>query len=241
MGDARPRGRGSPAGIDSLRLAGQDAFGHLEDASGRIQVYFRRDELGAAVRPGRAARSGRPHRGAGDAVPDQDGRDHRPGRAASRCWPSPCGRCRGGRPRQTESGAVTLRRPAGSRGALPPALRRPGGASRGARRSSGSAPRRSPGSAAFWTTGAFSRWRRRSSSRSTAARRRGRSSPTTTRWTCRSTSGSPTSCTSSGCWWAGSSGCTRSATTSGTREWTGPTIPSSPCWRSTRPTPTTAT
>jgi lysyl-tRNA synthetase, class II len=32
--------------IDSLRHQGKTAFAHLEDASGRIQVYFRRDRLG---------------------------------------------------------------------------------------------------------------------------------------------------------------------------------------------------
>jgi lysyl-tRNA synthetase class 2 len=34
--------------IDSLRHQGKTAFAHLEDASGRIQVYFRRDRLGPA-------------------------------------------------------------------------------------------------------------------------------------------------------------------------------------------------
>ncbi|HEX2223182.1 MAG TPA: OB-fold nucleic acid binding domain-containing protein, partial [Thermoanaerobaculia bacterium] len=32
--------------LDSLRSQGKTAFGHLEDATGRIQVYFRRDLLG---------------------------------------------------------------------------------------------------------------------------------------------------------------------------------------------------
>ena len=92
----------------------------------------------------------------------------------------------------------------------------------------------------FSTSAGFSRSRPPSSSRSMAAPRRGRSSPTTTRSTCRCTYGSRTSCTSSGCWWADSSGCTRSGTTSATRAWTGPTIPSSPCSSSTRPMPTTS-
>jgi lysyl-tRNA synthetase, class II len=34
--------------IDSLRHQGKTAFAHLEDATGRIQVYFRRDRLGPA-------------------------------------------------------------------------------------------------------------------------------------------------------------------------------------------------
>ena len=132
-----------------------------------------------------------------------------------------------------------LRRAARPRGPVPPALRRSRGAPGGARGVPNSAPGRSGSCAASWTSGASSRWRPRSCSRSTAARRRGRSSRTTTRSTCRSTCASPTSCTSSGCWSAGSSGCTRSGTTSGTRGWTGPTIPSSPCWSATRRTPTT--
>ena len=34
--------------LDSLRSQGKTTFGHLEDATGRIQVYFRRDVLGDA-------------------------------------------------------------------------------------------------------------------------------------------------------------------------------------------------
>ena len=52
-------------------------------------------------------------------------------------------------------------------------------------------------SAAGSTSAASSRWRRRCSSRSTAARSRGRSSPTTTRSTATCSCGSPTSSTSS--------------------------------------------
>jgi lysyl-tRNA synthetase class 2 len=45
MGEAGPRV--SVAGrIDSIRSKGKTAFLHLEDASGRIQVYLRRDDLG---------------------------------------------------------------------------------------------------------------------------------------------------------------------------------------------------
>ena len=62
---------------------------------------------------------------------------------------------------------------------------------------------------------------------------------TTTRSTCRSICASRTSCISSGWSWAASTGCTRSATTFGTRASTGRTIPSSRCSSSTRRTRTT--
>jgi lysyl-tRNA synthetase class 2 len=45
MGEAGPRVR-LAGRLDSLRSKGRTAFGHLEDASGRIQVYFREDALG---------------------------------------------------------------------------------------------------------------------------------------------------------------------------------------------------
>jgi lysyl-tRNA synthetase class 2 len=67
------------------------------------------------------------------------------------------------------------------------------------------------------------------------------SSLTTMRSTWRSTSGSPPSSISSGWWWAGSIGSTRSTGTSATRGCRPSTIPSSPCSSSTRPTPTTRT
>jgi lysyl-tRNA synthetase, class II len=44
MGEAGPRVRVAGR-LDSLRSKGKTAFGHLEDASGRIQVYFRQDVL----------------------------------------------------------------------------------------------------------------------------------------------------------------------------------------------------
>jgi lysyl-tRNA synthetase, class II len=47
MGDTGPVVRVAGR-LDSLRSQGKTAFGHLEDASGRIQVYFRRDVLGDA-------------------------------------------------------------------------------------------------------------------------------------------------------------------------------------------------
>jgi lysyl-tRNA synthetase class 2 len=44
MGDAGPAVRVAGR-VVALRTAGKTAFAHLEDASGRIQVYFRKDEL----------------------------------------------------------------------------------------------------------------------------------------------------------------------------------------------------
>ena len=45
MGDAGPEVRVAGR-ICSLRSQGKTAFAHLEDVSGRIQVYFRQDALG---------------------------------------------------------------------------------------------------------------------------------------------------------------------------------------------------
>jgi lysyl-tRNA synthetase, class II len=45
MGEAGPRVRVAGR-LDSLRSTGKTAFGHLEDPSGRIQLYFRKDVLG---------------------------------------------------------------------------------------------------------------------------------------------------------------------------------------------------
>ncbi len=47
----------------SLRTQGKTSFGHLEDASGRIQVYCKRDTAGRGLRAGAAARPGRLRRG----------------------------------------------------------------------------------------------------------------------------------------------------------------------------------
>ena len=47
MGEAGPRVRVAGR-LDSLRSKGKTAFGHLEDPSGRIQVYFRQDVLNEA-------------------------------------------------------------------------------------------------------------------------------------------------------------------------------------------------
>ena len=45
MGEAGPTVR-LAGRLDSLRSKGKTAFGHLEDVSGRIQIYFRQDVLG---------------------------------------------------------------------------------------------------------------------------------------------------------------------------------------------------
>jgi lysyl-tRNA synthetase class 2 len=45
MGEAGPRVRVAGR-LDALRSKGKTAFGHLQDASGRLQVYFRQDVLG---------------------------------------------------------------------------------------------------------------------------------------------------------------------------------------------------
>jgi lysyl-tRNA synthetase class II len=71
--------------------------------------------------------------------------------------------------------------------------------------------------------------------------RRGRSRPTTTRSTCRSTSGSRRSSISSGSWSAASSASTSSAACSATRASAPGTTPSSRCSRATRRGPTTTT
>jgi lysyl-tRNA synthetase class 2 len=47
MGEGGPRVR-IAGRLDSLRSKGKTAFGHLEDSTGRIQVYFRQDHLGEA-------------------------------------------------------------------------------------------------------------------------------------------------------------------------------------------------
>ena len=57
--------------IESWRPKGKVVFGHLEDPSGRIQVYFRRDDAGRAVRAGEPAGPRRSRRREGTSVPDQ--------------------------------------------------------------------------------------------------------------------------------------------------------------------------
>jgi lysyl-tRNA synthetase class 2 len=49
MGEAGPRVRVAGR-IDRLGSHGKTTFAHLEDFSGRIQVYFRRDALGESYR-----------------------------------------------------------------------------------------------------------------------------------------------------------------------------------------------
>ena len=167
--------------------------------SGRIQLYFKRDQLGRAVAAGGAARSGRSRRRPGAALPDPHRRDHDLRSTtvellAKSLRPLPRGKSEK-LPDGTHRGA---RRPDRSGSALPAALRRFRRASGAARRSSVSAPGRSRLLAASSTTAAFSRSRRRCCSRCTAARRPGRSRRIITRSTCRSTCGSPTSSISSG-------------------------------------------
>ena len=109
--------------------------------------------------------------------------------------PLPAGQDPGGRVRRVGH----LRRAGGPRGALPAALRRPGGPSRGARGVPAPGAGRVVAAAVPGRAGVP---RSRDADPPAALRRRrrrGRSSPTTTRSTCRSTCGSPTSSTSSGC------------------------------------------
>ena len=118
--------------IAAWRPKGKVMFGHIEDSSGRIQVYLRKDDLGAGVGHGPAARPRRPCRHHRHAVPHP----HRRGDGARAR-----GRAPGQEPPSTASredpadciGRGDLRRAARSRGALPAALRRPRGASRRAR------------------------------------------------------------------------------------------------------------
>ena len=88
----------------------------------------------------RAARSRRPRLGVTRApVPHPAGEVTVRAARARRCSPSRSGRSRAARPRRAMT-AAHVRRAAGPRGPLPPALRRPGGASARCGPSSGSAP-----------------------------------------------------------------------------------------------------
>ena len=49
MGDSGPQVRVAGR-LDRFGSHGKTAFGHLEDPSGRIQIYFRRDALGPCAR-----------------------------------------------------------------------------------------------------------------------------------------------------------------------------------------------
>ena len=149
---------------------------HLEDASGRIQLYFRRDAAGRATcavveqldlddHVGVTGRLFRTQKG--EVTVRADDADPARQVAAS----AAAGQDAGGRRRHGH-----LRRPHRPRGALPPALRRPRRAPevRAVFRLRARGDRLDP--RATSTSGASSRWRRRSCSRSTAAPRRGRSS-----------------------------------------------------------------
>ena len=225
--------------IATMRSQGKTAFLHLEDGSGRIQVYLRRDQLGD-----------------GYALLERlDLDDHigvrgvvfrtRAGEVTVRAAeltllakslrPLPRGKTQ-----QGPEGPVTYG------GLQDPEVRYRQRYADLAVHPDVRAVFRLRARAVTWIRQYLDAWASSRSrppccSRSMAAPRPGRSRPTTTRWTCRSICGSPTSCTSSDCWWAGSSGCTRSGTISGTRAWIEPTTLSSRCWRRTRPTPTTET
>ena len=128
-GRGRVRGRDRRADRPSWRSHGKTTFAHLEDASGRIQVYLRQDELGAALSSWSSCSTSTTTSGSrGRLFRTEDGRDHGAGRARSRCSPSRSGRCPAERRRQTDEGAVTYGGPDRSRAPLPPALRRSGGA-----------------------------------------------------------------------------------------------------------------
>ena len=159
--------------IVALRSQGKTTFAHLEDPSGRIQVYFKRDLLasqwdlvqlldlddhvgvkGASFAPARGkSRSGRPR---------------------SCCWPSRCDRCRAGRHRRARKGrrpsvdSPIPRSATGSGMPISPCIPT-------CARSSSFGAGWSAISGGFSTHWAFSKWKRRCCSRSTAARRRGRS------------------------------------------------------------------
>ena len=81
MGEAGPRVR-IAGRIDRLGSHGKTSFAHIEDCSGRIQVYFRQDALGESYEVVESAGPGRPHRRRRDPVPHQEGRSH--GRRPSR-------------------------------------------------------------------------------------------------------------------------------------------------------------
>ena len=49
MGDAGPRVRVAGR-LASFRSQGKTAFAHLEDVAGRLQLYFRRDQLGDLIK-----------------------------------------------------------------------------------------------------------------------------------------------------------------------------------------------
>ncbi len=172
MGDDGPE-VAAAGRLVSYRRQGKTAFAHLEDVSGRLQLYFRQDALGPAWGLVQLLDLD-DHVGVhGTLFRTRTGRSHGPGdrRRAARQVAPPAA------PRQDAGGRIGgdghLRRAGGRRGALSAALRRPGGAPGGA----GGLP--PPGAGrllaprASSTSAASSRSRRRSCSRSTAAPRRG--------------------------------------------------------------------
>ena len=86
---------------------GKTAFAHLADASGRIQLYFRKDELGTTrSRSSTCSTSATSSASRGPLFRTRTGevtvRVHR----ASRCSPSRCGRCRSARKRSSTGETV---------------------------------------------------------------------------------------------------------------------------------------
>ena len=129
-----------------------------------------RTQLGHALRAGRTARPGRPHRRAGTAVPHQDGGDHRSGRIASAAGQvAPAAP-----PRKDAADGETVRSPSGP---ADPELRYRQRYADLAVHPEVRADLPAPGQgdratcAAFSMSVVFSRSRRRSSSHSMAARR----------------------------------------------------------------------
>ena len=174
-GPARAR---SPAGSSAWRSQGKTTFAHLEDDSGRIQLYFRQDQLGDGVRAARPARPRRPRRRATarcsgrERVRSPCGR--RTVRAARQVAPAAAvrqgsSRRRRGRSRVTRRAPATPSSATGSATPTSPCIPRCARVFRLALERDQLDPRASS------TSAAFSRSRRRCCSRCTAARRRGRS------------------------------------------------------------------
>ena len=181
------RGRPSPAESCCCRDTGKLVFATIRDRDGQVQLFVSKGVIGDDVvrrregaRPRRLGR--RPRHGHDDA--------HR--RAVDQGRSCAAARQGGAPAARQVARALRPRHP------LPAALRRPD-------RQRGSAPRvrdparhRSPASDARSTPRASSRSRRRCCTPRPAAPTRGRSRPITTRWRWTSTSGSRSSCTSSG-------------------------------------------
>ena len=193
--DVRIAGR-----IMSRRIMGSASFFELQDHTGRIQVYIRRDD----ICPGRrsdalqhgfqeTARHRRLHRRGRIRLPYQHRRT-----VGALPLSSPCCRSRSARcPSSKEKDGKTFDAFTDPESALPPAVFGPD------RQPAGEGDLRPPRARIMATMreffnerGATSRSRPRSSSPSPAAHRRVRSSPTTTRSTSTSTCASPRNFTS---------------------------------------------